>query len=187
MEINREEILRLTEQFGGQWGLNHARRLLRLIAIIADDEDYDEDVVWVAAHLHDWGGFSPFSEDDSQDTMKSVELAADYLSATGYPPDFVEHVLECIEFHRYSDYSHSFEAVLIHDANLLDMLGVVGAVRMFVKSERDLRQGYKLARLRRDTIPNKLALVTSRALARERVREMDLLLKSFEIDTFGVF
>jgi hypothetical protein len=26
--INREEIIRLTEEYGGQWGINHTRRLL---------------------------------------------------------------------------------------------------------------------------------------------------------------
>lgn len=187
MKINRKDILRLTAQYGGQWGLSHAQRLLRLIAIIADDQDYNEDVVWVAAHLHDWGGFAPFSEDDVQDTVKSVELAQDYLISSGYPEDFIEHVLECITFHRYVDGAESFEAVLIHDANLLDMLGVVGAVRMFVKTDQDLRYGYQLVRLRRDTIPSKLSLHTSRILAKERVKEMDSFLHSFETDTFGVF
>lgn len=55
--IDHDEIVRLTEEYGGPWGINHTRRLLQLIGRIGKDQQYNPGVVWVAAHLHDWGGY----------------------------------------------------------------------------------------------------------------------------------
>ena len=38
MNINRDELARLTEEYGGAWGINHTRRLLSLIDIIGADQ-----------------------------------------------------------------------------------------------------------------------------------------------------
>jgi hypothetical protein len=46
MQIDREEITRLTEEYCGVWGLNHARRLLQLIAVIGEGLRYDADALW---------------------------------------------------------------------------------------------------------------------------------------------
>ena len=53
MDIDRNEIARLTEEYGGQWGINHTRRLLELISIIGEGMEYNGEAVWMAAHLHD--------------------------------------------------------------------------------------------------------------------------------------
>ena len=55
MVIDRNEIARLTEEYGGEWGMNHTRRLLELISIIGEGMDYNNEAIWLAAHLHDWG------------------------------------------------------------------------------------------------------------------------------------
>jgi len=34
MNIDRDEIVRLTEEYGGQWGINHTRRLMQIVSII---------------------------------------------------------------------------------------------------------------------------------------------------------
>ena len=34
MDIDREELVRLTEEYCGPWGIHHTRRLLQLIEII---------------------------------------------------------------------------------------------------------------------------------------------------------
>ena len=61
-DIDRDEITRLTEEYGGQWGINHTRRLLLLISIIGEGLEYNADAIWLAAHLHDWGGYSPWAQ-----------------------------------------------------------------------------------------------------------------------------
>jgi len=57
--INRDEIVRETEEYGKQWGINHTRRLLHIIEIIGEGLEYNQDAVWLAAHLHDWGDMLP--------------------------------------------------------------------------------------------------------------------------------
>jgi hypothetical protein len=44
-EIDRDEIARLTEQYGGKWGINHTRRLLHLISIIGKGLSFNQDAV----------------------------------------------------------------------------------------------------------------------------------------------
>lgn len=58
-EINKDEIAWLTEEYCGEWGINHTRRLLHLIDIIGRDIQYTADVTWLAAHLHDWVPMDP--------------------------------------------------------------------------------------------------------------------------------
>lgn len=41
MSIDKDEIVRLTEAYGGQWGIRHARRLLKLIEVIGEGQSYN--------------------------------------------------------------------------------------------------------------------------------------------------
>lgn len=59
MTIDKAEIARITEECGGAWGINHTRRLLRLVAEIGRGLTYNPEAVWIAAHLHDWGAYPP--------------------------------------------------------------------------------------------------------------------------------
>jgi uncharacterized protein len=187
MAVDREEIVRLTEEYGGQWGINHTRRLLHLVSLIAGGEQYDEEAVWVAAHLHDWGGYSKWAKPGVDHALQSVEVAEEYLRERGYPEPAMDLVLECIRTHHSGDPSRRFEAVLLSDADGLDFLGAVGVLRDFSKSPRDLRGGYNAARKRAARVPQLLCLERSREIAAVRVAEMEKLLALFEQDSFGYF
>lgn len=43
--MDRDEIIRLTQEYGGDWGVNHTKRLLRFIDMIGAGMEYDEDIV----------------------------------------------------------------------------------------------------------------------------------------------
>jgi hypothetical protein len=43
MNINRDELVQLAEEYGGPWGINHTRRLLKLIAIIGEGQACNAD------------------------------------------------------------------------------------------------------------------------------------------------
>jgi hypothetical protein len=62
MNIDRDELVRLTEEYGRQWGINHTRRLLQLISIIGEGQSYNADALWMAAHLHDWGAYGKWAQ-----------------------------------------------------------------------------------------------------------------------------
>ena len=51
MDLNK--IRELTFEYGGEWELNHVDRLLKLIEIIGEDQIYDGQLTWIAAHLPD--------------------------------------------------------------------------------------------------------------------------------------
>jgi len=187
MTIDRDELVRLTEEYGGTWGIEHTRRLLRLVEIIGQGQTYDAGVVWVAAHLHDWGGYAPWLQKGVDHARRSGEVAAEFLAARGVPEDFSARVLEGITSHHSPDPGRNIEAILLCDADALDFLGVVGALRDFSKNARDLRAGYEATRKRRQSLPDRLILPASKALGAGRLLTMDALLAAFERETFGCF
>lgn len=187
MTINRDELARLTEEYGGAWGINHVNRLLNLIAIIGAGQTYNADAVWVAAHLHDWGGYGTWQREGVDHAVRSREVAAEFLESREYPADFAARVLECIEFHHSPSPDRSIEAILLCDADALDFLGVVGVLRDFSKNTKDLRKAYEITKKRRAKLPGGLILEASKALAAARIRRMDELYAAFEEETFGCF
>ena len=94
--IEHHEIARLTEEYGGAWGINHTRRLLHLIEIIGAGQSYDAEVVWLAAHLHDWGAYAPWAQPGVDHVVRSLEVAREYLAEHACPADLAAAVLGCI-------------------------------------------------------------------------------------------
>ena len=187
MDIDKGEVARLTAQCGGAWGINHTRRLLHLVEIIGQDLAYDSDAVWLAAHLHDWGAYAPWAQPGVDHVQRSREVAEAFLNDRSYPDDFRAVVLECIALHHTGGSDRSLEAILLRDADVLDFLGVVGILRDFSKTPRDLRKAYEVTCKRRDTLPGVVYLDKAKAIAADRVDEMNALLKQFEADSFGCF
>jgi uncharacterized protein len=187
MNINRDELVQLTEEYGGPWGINHTRRLLRLSVIIAEGQAYNADALWVAAHLHDWGAYSKWTQPGVDHALRSRQVAEAFLVERDYPPDNAKLILDCIEFHHADNSVRCLEVQLLSDADALDFLGVVGVLRDVSKNARDLRQAYDISRKRRAKLPGLLCLATSKAIAAQRLADMDALFAKFEIDSFGCF
>jgi uncharacterized protein len=187
VNIDREDIIRLTEQYGGQWGLNHARRLLHVISMIGEGETYDSDVVWLSAYLHDWGAYVPWAQDGVDHALRSRQVAETFLVERKYPEEFKARVLECIEFHHSGNPNRSIESILLSDADGLDFLGVVGVLRDFAKNPKEMKKAFELSKKRREKIPNQLLLPKSKVIAAKRIDEMDTLLSTFEEETQGCF
>ena len=187
MAIDQDEIIRLTEDYGGQWGLNHTRRLLALIAIIGEGLTYDPEAVWIAAHLHDWGAYPAWAEKDVDHAVRSRQVAEVFLTQNGCRAELKALVLECIEFHHVGGEALSLESTLLREADILDFLGVVGVLRDFSKNARDLRKAYTITRGRLKSLPGLLSLPKAKAMAERRVAETDEILGRFEKDSFGYF
>jgi uncharacterized protein len=187
VSIDREEIVRLTEEYGGQWGINHTRRLLHLISIIGEGQHYDADVVWVAAHLHDWGGYPKWAQTGVDHVSRSRQVAEEFLKEKGYSPELITPILECIETHHGSDPHRRMEALLLSDADALDFLGVVGVLRDFSKKPGDLRKVYEVVLDRKEKLRQSICLDSSKEIAARRLETMERLLVTFEEETFGYF
>src|SRR5512140_1460961 len=176
MVIDQDELARLTEQYGGAWGLNHTRRLLNLV-----------EAVWLAAHLHDWGAYASWAQPGVDHALRSRQVAEAWLAERECPAALQALVLECIELHHAPGADRSLEAILLRDADVLDFLGVVGVLRDVSKNPRDLRKAYDTICQRRAKLPALLHLEKARELAGQRLAEMDALLTRFEAESFGCF
>jgi uncharacterized protein len=187
MNIDRNEIARLTEEYGGLWGINHTRRLLHLISIIGQGQQYNLDAVWLAAHLHDWGAYPRWAQKEVDHALRSAQVSETFLTEKGFPQDFIELVLECIKLHHTGGPNRSIESILLSDADALDFLGVVGILRDFSKNPKDLRQAYDITKKRREKLPGMIVLDKSKEIAGERIGQMDELLTRFEQDSWGNF
>jgi uncharacterized protein len=187
MNIDRNEIVRLTEEYGGQWGINHTRRLLHLVSMIGEGQQYDSEAVWLAAHLHDWGGYPKWAQKDVDHALRSAEVSETFLTEIGCPDNLIRLVLECIKLHHSGGLNRSIESILLSDADALDFLGVVGVLRDFSKNPKDLRKAYEITKKRREKLPGLIALDKSKEIAGERYRQMDELLARFEQDSWGYF
>jgi uncharacterized protein len=185
--MDQDEIARLTEEYGGVWGINHTRRLLHLVEITGTGLEYNREAVWLAAHLHDWGAYVPWAQKGVDHVERSLQVAGTYLSEKGCPEELRTLVLECIALHHQPGAERSIEATLLRDADVLDFLGTVGVLRDFSKNARDLRGAYEIVRKRRETLPGMLVIDKAKAIAARRIQEMDELLQRFEEDSFGCF
>ena len=194
----RRRIAALTEKYGGDWAVQHAHRLIRLIETIGKDLDYDPEVIWLAAHMHDWGTLPEWARDGVPHCARSCELAAEHMAKLKVPPETVARVLEAIEYHHGGADDRSVEAQLLRDADALDGLGVVGVLREFASVPTEgsecysipvgygMRGAFERARMRLENNPRMVRLPEARRMAEERAREMRAALEGFERESFGM-
>ena len=185
--MNPEELSNLTFSYGAAWGLKHSERLLTLTALLGEGMEYDREVIKVAAYLHDWGAYPQWAVSGVEHHIRSRQVAESFLAEHGYPPDRTARVLECIEFHHGGPPNRSVESRLFTDADALDLIGVVGTLRIFSMWPRDLRAACDAVRRWRETCINALSFDAAKKIARERIEETDGLMKRFEEETFGCF
>lgn len=55
--MNITEFENDTLMYGGEYGLSHSRRIIRLAAIIGENLTFDLEAIQVAAFSHDWGAY----------------------------------------------------------------------------------------------------------------------------------
>jgi uncharacterized protein len=174
-----------------------SERILALVEQIGDGIDYDREVVWMAAYLHDWGACPKWAREGVTHSSRSCEVAGAYLKKAGWPAERVQAVLDAIRFHHGGSAERMPETVLLSDADALDSLGVLGVVKEFamipaqlkgdyaIPGEFGLREAFERARIRRDNLPGVLRLEKSRELAAARIAEMDRIFELIEHDSFG--
>ena len=186
MAIDQNTLASLAEEYGGQWGLKHSERLIHLVNMLGEGLEYDSGIIEAAAYLHDWGGYAKWMVSGVDHALRSVEVVRDYLNEQGVDTERANRILECIEFHHGGDPNRSIESKLFTDADALDMLGVVGTLRIFAMNPRDIQAGYAALKRWRDTSIKALSTEKGKQMAEKRIEETNYLLKTFEEETFGL-
>jgi uncharacterized protein len=88
----------------------------------------------------------------------------------------------------YSNPGPGTEAILLHDADSLDFLGAIGAVRMIsLTGESAASAAQSIAALRGfiKAIPPKLITETAQRIGAQRVRELQAFLDAYQRESFG--
>jgi uncharacterized protein len=169
----------------------HQPRLYALTRQVGEGQDYDDDVVYAAAWLHDLGVFIGHRPEDPDALARwdhvvyTVDRAPALLGQVGFPREKVASVLDAIRNHQPRDRPSTMEAVILRDADILEQLGAVGIMRALAKVGRDTRYPTftaAIATLRRslETLPSELRLDRARALAEPKVRILEAFLAAAE-------
>ncbi len=185
--LTHERIIELTQEYGGDWGVKHGERLLKLISMLDEGIEYDREAVWLAAYLHDWGGYAAWAKPGVEHYDRSAEVAEEFLRENSYPEDFSKLVIECIKFHHFGPESRSIESVLLTDADALDILGAIGPLKIFSMCPRNLRAGRAAIQKYRDLAVKALTTPKARDLAQKRIQETDDILRRFDGESFGLY
>ena len=183
--ITLQEIERLTINEGERWGYAHVRRVLALAQQIDAGLTYDVEAFAYAVYLHDWGAFPRWRQAGVDHALRSRQVAEqEILPFTTLHPGQVTNVLEAIERHDFRNMQPvtCTLALLLREADWLDMLGAIGMERELAWGPNDLPAVIERIRMRRRVIPPRLTLAAAQALAATRAAEMDHWLAQLEAE-----
>ncbi|HET6207610.1 MAG TPA: HD domain-containing protein [Terracidiphilus sp.] len=167
----------------------HQPRLYALATAIGEDMQYDDDVLFAAAWMHDLGVYIGHRPSNIAELERwnhvpyTIARTRELLSACGFPFEKLDGVTEAIRTHQPFDEPTITEAVILRDADILEQLGAIGALRALAKVGRDTRYptfSSVLPVLRRaaDELPGKLRLPRAQALAEPRVEVLKTLINA---------
>ena len=123
----------------------HMPRLYALAVRLGLGTDYDDDILFAAAWMHDLGVFLGHRPQDPKELARwdhvpyTIARSQQLLAAWGFPAEKLQPVAEVIRTHQPQDDPEQYEAVLLRDADILEQLGAIGAFRALVKVGRDTR------------------------------------------------
>jgi uncharacterized protein len=169
----------------------HQPRLYALATQIGRGMDYDDDIVFAAAWMHDLGVFIGHRPSDPSELARwdhvpyTIARSRELLPLWGFPSSKLDAVAEAIRTHQPHDEPTLIEAVILRDADILEQLGAIGALRALAKVGRDTRYftfSDVLPVLDRavEHLPSRLRLVKSNTLALERVESLRAMLKAIK-------
>ena len=169
----------------------HQPRLYALATTIGRGIEYDDDVVFAAAWMHDLGVFLGHRPADPAELARwnhvpyTIQRTRELLPAWGFPVKKIEAVAEAIRTHQPNDKPILVEATILRDADILEQLGAIGALRTFVKVGRDTRYGtfssvIPVLRNAVEALPGKITLPAAQLLAGPRIETLRRMIASIE-------
>jgi uncharacterized protein len=184
-----DDIQQMTEEYGEGWGLPHVNRVLKLIALIRAEVPHDADVLTWATYLHDWGAFPHYVQAGVPHALRSAQIAEqEILPETHFTDAQKKILLEAIEKHDYQDQRPvvSSEALLLREADWLDMLGTIGLAREFAWGPNNLRLCYNRIIKHRDAVQHRFTLPIAQPIAAQRIDAMNTILNQILDEGFDI-
>lgn len=186
----REEA-RPVDKFG------HQPRLYALATRIGEGREYDDDILFAAAWMHDLGVFLGHRPKDPAQLSRwdhvpyTVRRSRELLADWGFPQEKLDGVAEAIRKHQAKDNPTSIEGILLRDADILEQLGAIGLLRTAVKVGRDTRYpsfSSILPALNHalNDLPTQTRLEASRRMAESRAEVLRSFLLALELEACGM-
>lgn len=185
-----EEVLRQIGQHPA-WGVEHCYRVYHQAMSLARGQNVDEEVVFAAAIVHDFGAYPPYRLPGADHAARSAQVAVPFLIDQGFPVQKANVLEGAILGHMYdSEPASSLESRVIHDADVLDFLGAIGIARQLLLVGRpegfaNLSEAAKMARRLAADLPSRLVTEQGRALGITRRQETIRFLDALEQQRAG--
>ena len=185
----------------GSHAWEHTKRVHNLCTHIGRVEGADQQVLELAAYLHDIGRFY---QDESKGSIchaeKGAEMAQDLLEQYSISEDKRANVLHCIRAHRFRGTVHpeTLEAKVLFDADKLDAIGAIGIARAFqfageigakfhdpsvspedTEPYTEEDTGYREFRVKLRKIKDRMLTAEGRRMAEERHAFMEVFFERF--------
>jgi uncharacterized protein len=166
------------------WGLEHSERDYQLARVLAagDGLEIDEDVLFAAAFLHDIAAFEPYAVAGEDHSNTGADKAGTILEPAGFPMSKLPSVQAAIRAHMYyAEVPAEPVAQVLHDADTLNFLGAIGVTRIISLTTReglakDLPTAVATLENFSRQLPASLVTATAKAVAADRVQEMESFL-----------
>jgi uncharacterized protein len=174
----------------------HQPRLYALASKLGEGIAYDDDILFAAVWMHDLGVFMGHRPEDPADLARwdhvpyTIARTRELLTGWGFPAEKLDCVADSIRTHQPHDEPAGTEAVLLRDADILEQLGAIGALRMLVKVGRDTRyptfsSALPVLENAVARLPGLLRLDAARELARPRVQVLRDLIAAIKSEADG--
>jgi len=189
--LNLEKMQKHLLDLGGTYMLNHARRCLVIAKILAEKENlkYDEDILTFSCYFHDISAYKPYRPDGAfdhaEESAKIVPaLAAEYgITDTGK----IETIVEAVRYHDKRGMGLANETRLVRNADAVDYLGYIAVARDFSKQHSDMTKAVAALKKHLNDFSALLELDSAKVMAEPRIKKLELFLREFEQETFGLY
>ncbi len=190
MNLSLDDLLEMTAQDGEGWGFAHVQRVRELAKLIGVDVPHDSYALTLAVVLHDWGAFPRYRVPGVDHALRSRQIAeTDILPRMKLTPEMCRNILEAIEKHDYRDTRPviSNEALLLREADMLDLIGIVGMAREFAWGPNNLKVCHQRIRARLEGVRGRFTLPRAREIAQVRLERMVQCLEWLDEESFGIY
>jgi len=175
---------------------SHQPRLYGLAKKLAEAKQFDDDVLFAAAWMHDLGVFighrpeEPTALAGWDNVAYAVKKSPELLQEFGFPAEKIPRVIEVISTHLPSAKPSTMEGIMLRDADILEQLGAIGILRTVGKIGRDTRfvrfeDALRVLRGNLEKLPTQLNLDSARRLAEARIQILREFLWAAELEADG--
>lgn len=179
MDISKE-LFNIVNKSGAHpaLGWKHCQRVYHLAKELSPHIALNDEVLFIAAMLHDTGKYPVYALPNVDHTLRSKGVAMNLLKSYNLEQVKISRILDAIESHMYyTEPGGSDEAIYLRDSNILDSLGNIGLMKLFSLVGHDElitspEDALNRAQTFAEALPKKVSTKSGRRMAVKRREEI---------------